>query len=222
MIISNVLPALRYSYRLGYQVVRLPLQVIEQQVMGRLNEQSPVRLSYERSLGLLDATAGHLLAAPEVRERGAALIRRSDALRRAGRLTAAADAGLAEANAEVRQAYRDAEHRQEHADETAEREVRAAREDAQRHRRTVVANTQRRVSAGVQRAGKVAAARKNTVEAQRRSRTDRIAAAEHAVTADADATLIEANAERAAAAGARAEADRVEQLAATEKRNRRR
>jgi len=174
MIISNVLPALRYSYRLGYQVVRLPLQVIEQQVMGRLNEQSPVRLSYERSLGLLDATAGHLLAAPEVRERGAALIRRSDALRRAGRLTAAADAGLAEANAEVRQAYRDAEHRQEHADETAEREVRAAREDAQRHRRTVVA------------------------------------------------TLIEANAERAAAAGARAEADRVEQLAATEKRNRRR
>ena len=73
--------------RFQYQLARFPLQMIEAQVLGRLDEEAPARLMYERSLGRLDMAVGTALGAPDVERRGAALVERSDALARAARLT---------------------------------------------------------------------------------------------------------------------------------------
>ena len=69
--------------RFQYQLARFPLQLIEQQVVAGMSSEAPTRLFYERWLGGLDATVGKMLGDPDLEKRGAALIERSDALRRA-------------------------------------------------------------------------------------------------------------------------------------------
>jgi hypothetical protein len=61
---------------LQYRALRLPYLVFERQVVGRLRDTSPLRLGYERALGQLDATVGHLTGDRELAERGDALQRR--------------------------------------------------------------------------------------------------------------------------------------------------
>ncbi len=63
-------------------------------MVARLDNESPARLVYERSLGALDVTVGNLLGDPKIAERGAALAERSEALRLAAELDA--EAGGAE------------------------------------------------------------------------------------------------------------------------------
>ena len=57
--------------RFQYQLVRFPLQVLEDRVVARLGTEAPARLFYERSLGVLDATVGSVLGDPRLRRRGA-------------------------------------------------------------------------------------------------------------------------------------------------------
>ena len=76
--------------RFQYQIARLPLQLIEGQMAVWLPSEAPARLFYERSLGALDATVGHLLGNPELEKRGAVLVERSDALGQAAQLDATA------------------------------------------------------------------------------------------------------------------------------------
>src|ERR1700755_426980 len=92
--------------RFQYQLARFPLQLIEDRVVGRLDTESPARLFYERSLGILDATVGHALGDATLHKRGSALAERSDALGRAARLDAAATQKEEHADAEL-QAKRD-------------------------------------------------------------------------------------------------------------------
>jgi hypothetical protein len=108
--------------RFQYQLVRSPLQVLEERVMARMDTEAPARLFYERSLGVLDATAGSVLGDPRLRKRGALLADRSDTLSRAAGLEAMATQKQQQADAE-RKAMRDG---------TIEdlNEVRAAKEQA--------------------------------------------------------------------------------------------
>ena len=48
--------------RFQYLIVRVPLQLIEDRVSTRMDAEAPARLFYERSLGMLDATVGRVLA----------------------------------------------------------------------------------------------------------------------------------------------------------------
>ena len=57
--------------RFQYQIARVPLQLIENQMAARLGSEAPARLFYERSLGAIDATVGNLLGDPELAKRGA-------------------------------------------------------------------------------------------------------------------------------------------------------
>ena len=74
--------------RFQYQLVRFPLQVVEERVVARIGTEAPARLFYERSLGVLDATVGSALGDPRLRRRGALLADRSDTLSRAAALEA--------------------------------------------------------------------------------------------------------------------------------------
>ena len=76
--------------RVQYQIARFPLLLIEQQMATWLPAEAPARLFYERSLGALDTTVGSLLGDPELQNRGAALVERSDAVGHAAHLDAIA------------------------------------------------------------------------------------------------------------------------------------
>ena len=62
----------------------------------------PARLFYERSLGLLDSAVGNALGDFRLAKRGGALAERSDALRRAAQLDAAADQARQQSSADLK------------------------------------------------------------------------------------------------------------------------
>ena len=88
--------------RFQYQLARLPLQLIEEQVVAGMSSEAPTRLFYERWLGGLDAAVGKMLGDPDLEKRGAALIERSDALRRAAQLDATATQNQERADDELK------------------------------------------------------------------------------------------------------------------------
>ena len=127
------------ALRFQFQLVRLPLRLIEEKIFARLDEEAPARLAYERSLGVLDATVGGVLRDPKTKNRGMALIERSDALGRASRLDAVATKKQKKAKADllairatterdVAQARTAADARQQPASDAAEQRSTAAAE----------------------------------------------------------------------------------------------
>jgi hypothetical protein len=206
--------------RFQYQLARFPLQLIEDRVVARLDSEAPARLFYERSLGLLDTTVGNALGAPEWEQRGAALIERSDQLRRAARLDAAATENIKQAGSNVKVTRKKAAKEREDAHAEKVRDIQEARQDAQDRKRAAVESAEKRTAAGRKRADDAAAQRKGAVEAAKQQEEAEIRAAERSVTAAADAQLKDAQKQRGAAVSKRAEADRIEELADAEKEQR--
>jgi hypothetical protein len=73
----NVLTVPRTVARLEYSALRLPLTLTENQVGRLLEEDSALRLGFEKALGNLDARVGRLLGDPVLTRRGATLSRRA-------------------------------------------------------------------------------------------------------------------------------------------------
>jgi hypothetical protein len=94
----------RAVLRVQYQIARVPVQLIEEQMVARLDSDARLRLFYERSLGALDAVAGNVLDSPTLARRGATKIERSEKLMRAADLDAEANATVAQANSELKDA----------------------------------------------------------------------------------------------------------------------
>ncbi|GAB1813984.1 IF2 family translation initiation factor [Mycobacterium sp. MUNTM1] len=178
--------------RFHYQLARFPLRLIEDQVVNRIPTEAPARLLYERSLGMLDSTVGSALGDETLAKRGAALVERTDTLGRAGQLDAQAAVRKAQADAKLRSARDEAIQEREEAQNATQQEVKEARIGA--------------------------AQRKQTVESAKRQVEDRAHAAEKAAAKASAAKLDEAEDKLGEAAQQRAEADRVAQLAAAEKR----
>jgi hypothetical protein len=199
--------------RLQYQLARAPLQLLEEQVVGRLDAEAPARLLYERSVGRLDVAVGAALGAPEVQRRGAALIERSEALQRAAVLDEAADRAVdeAETDLEATQIAANVVREEAHADKIDE--VTQARAAAAHEKVATINEAEKRVDKAKKQTDKAAAQRKEGVEAAKRNKQDRADAAAQSVTAVAEAKLDDADEKRAAAATEKAEADRTERLA---------
>ena len=205
--------------RFQYQMARVPFQVMEEQFVARMDPQAPARLFYERWLGALDAAAGMVLGDPELKQRGAALAERSDALGRVAQLDATATRQQQQAADELKSKRDQAKQGLSHARATKQRKVTAARNAAQDRKDTAAEAGAKRSAAAKQQADEVAAQRINAAEAatpegQATSRAGEEHAAKVAESDDAQAT-------RSAAATQRAQADRVANLAdaETQKRN---
>lgn len=206
--------------RLQYQLVRFPLGVIDQQIRARVDDDAPVRLIFERSLGALDATVGQLLGDPALTDRGTTMKVRSETLGRAVDLEARAEATEQAAEAAVEEEVEDARATQQKARQNRERAVAGAKADAAERKRTAAANADTAKSAAQKRADDAARKRVQTAEAKKRAKQDTISAAEHAVVADAEEQHDQAREKAGAAASLRARADQVEDLADAEKRSR--
>jgi hypothetical protein len=203
--------------RFQYQLARLPLQVIEDRVFTRISQEAPARLFYERSLGMLDATAGSALRDPDLAERGAALVERSNALGRAVELDTEAEARKQAADEKLeRRRYEAIELRQDAVDATAQ-ELEEARDTAEK-RKANATQAARQKSASVKRkVDETAAQRKEAAESAARQVEEETLAAEQAAAEVAKAKLDDAAELRSEAADKRANADQVEDLADAQK-----
>ena len=206
--------------RFQYQLARFPLQLIEEQVVAGMSSEAPTRLFYERWLGGLDATAGKMLGDPDLEKRGAALIERSDALRRAAQLDATATQNQERAADDLKAKRDKAIEDQKDAQKAKQREVEEARTAAEERKDAAAEAAQKRTAAAKQQADELAAQRLTSAEAAKRDEQATIRAAEQKATAAAESKLDDAQAKRGDAASKRAQADQVEELANLEKQKR--
>src|SRR5687768_13742500 len=87
----------RKAAALEYKLLRLPATLVESTLITRLDDESPLRLAYEKALGSVDEKAGKLLDDESLTKRGSALRRRSEVLAKAVALEEKAEARKAEA-----------------------------------------------------------------------------------------------------------------------------
>jgi hypothetical protein len=206
--------------RFQYQIARVPLQLIENQMAARLGSEAPARLFYERSLGAIDATVGNLLGDPELAKRGATLIERSDALGRAAKLDATATQNREQADATLEATRDDVVTDIEEARDATEQEAVDARITAEERKRAADEAAEKRTAAARKQADDVAAQRRQAAEAAKRQEQAKIRAAERKATQAADSKLDDTQPKRSEAAAKREQADRVEELADAEKHKR--
>ncbi|MET4428744.1 IF2 family translation initiation factor [Mycolicibacterium sp. 624] len=206
--------------RFQYQLVRTPLELIEDRVVSRMGAEAPARLFYERSLGVLDATVGSALGDPRLERRGSALVDRSDALSRAAQLEETATQKKAKADAELAASREKVIEDRDQAHEAKKQGVEEARAEAEQRKRAAAEEARERTAATKRQVDEVAARRTNAAEEIKRNEQAKIRAAEQKVTAAADSKLKDAQAKRDEAESKRAQANRVEQLADVEKQNR--
>ncbi|BBY80759.1 IF2 family translation initiation factor [Mycolicibacterium pulveris] len=206
--------------RFQYQLARFPLQVIEDRVVAKMDAEAPARLFYERSLGKLDVTVGSVLDAPEVEQRGTALLERSDALRRAVQLEETATERVKQSNTELKQTREQAAHTKRQARAEKDRQIRQAQTGAQRRNRAAVENAEQRIAGGGKRADETAARRKQSVDSAKQQQRAEISRAEQQAAAAANVKLSDSADKRVAAANKRAQADQMEGLAEAEKQKR--
>jgi len=207
-------------WSLQYQILRLPLALIENRLAARMGAEAPARLFYERSLGMLDATVGRVLGDSTLKRRGSALAERAETLSRAARLDAAATQKEEHADAELKAVRDQAVEGQRQARETKERDVQDARTEAAQRKSAAAQAAEKRTTEAKQQADEAASQRKNSVEEAKRGAQARIRADEQKASAAAQSKLKDAQAKRSQAESKRARADRVEQLANVEKRKR--
>jgi len=202
--------------RFQYQMARVPFQVMEEQFVARMDPQAPARLFYERWLGALDTAAGMVLGDPELKQRGAALAERSDALGCVAQLDATATRQREQADDELKTKRDQAKQGQNHARATKQRKVTAARNAAQDRKGTAAGAGAKRSAAAKPQADEVAAQRINAAEAAKRKEQAKSRAGEETTKA-AESDLNDAQTTRSDAATQRAQPDQVENLADAEK-----
>jgi hypothetical protein len=211
----------RTVLRVQYQIARIPLQLVEEQLVARLDSDARLRLFYERSLGALDAVAGNVLDSPRLAQRGATKIERSEKLMRAADLDAVANATVAHANSELKDARGAATQAVEDAQAEKARGAKQAQDSAEERKRAARETADQRADAAKKQADETAAQRKGAADAAKRVEHAVIRAGEKLAEVDAQAKLDEAQDNRSVAARKRADADRLEDLADEEKAKRR-
>jgi hypothetical protein len=211
----------RAVLRAQYQIARLPLKLIEKQLVARLDSEAPLRLFYQRSLGLLDAAAGNVLGVPALAGRGVTTIERTDTLMRAADLDAVANATIAHADVELEDARKAATQTEEDARAEKMRAATQARRTAEERKRAAREAADQRTAHAHQQADETAAHRIGAAEAAKRQEHAVIRADEKREEIMAQAKLNEAQDNRGVAARKRAEAERLEELADEEKTKRR-
>jgi hypothetical protein len=210
----------RTVLRFQYTVVRSPLTALDARVVTRLPDSSRVKITLTRGLAALDAAVGRAINDPDLERQGDAVAQRFDKTEQAARSAAKADSLRAEA-AQIKQ--------------TAAAQATKRRTEAARVERERIADALREESEATQHVGELADAsaaeqkRQADLRAkhqqaeqaeQRRAKERRIAAAKARKTAPAKSQLKAAAQTKTVASSRRAKADKLGQLASTEKATR--
>jgi hypothetical protein len=211
----------RTVLRVQYQIARIPLQLLDEQLVARLDSDARLRLIYQRSLGLLDAVVGNVLGSPTLAQRGVAKIERTDKLMRAADLDAEANATIDQANSKLRDVRAAAAKATEDARAETGQAAKHAQDAADERKREARETADQRAAAAKKQADDSAAIRKGAADAAKRVQHNVIRAHEKLAEADAQAKLDDAQDNRGVATRKRARANRLADLADEEKAKRR-
>ncbi len=210
----------RTVLRAQYRLVRLPLDLLEQRVLARMDTEAPARLLFERSLGALDAAAGNVLGDPQLRRNGVALAQRSADRGRAAQLDLQASALQEQADTQLRAVREEAAEDRSAAHAAKAGAVEDAKEEAQRRRVDAAQTAQKRTAAAKRNAEETAAQHKQARENAEAAEIKRIDDAEKNRAKTAQAKLADARDKQESAQEQRVQADRIEDLQQAEKRKR--
>ena len=205
---------------LPYELARIPLIMIDQRLSERLPETSGPRVTLHRAIGSTDKLVGSLLGNRGIRQRGVDSLERFDKVQTAARLEedAASRRELARdaaAKAKTKAARMRREAQTKAASGLEEADVAEAR--GEQAAKTKAAKTAAAKKAA---ANKRAASRKTAVE-QSKARVDAAAEAKQKTTqSKAKVELDEARTTKKNAADARADAERLKELAEAKKQAR--
>ena len=214
----NALTLPRKAASLEYYLLRLPATVLEKQVVTRfLQDDSALRLGFERAIGSLDEKAGRLFDDEKLEKRGHALRRRSEILATAAELEEKAAQRKAQAEADLREEKQRVAAEKKKADQARRDKLQKAAETEQAEKKRVAAEAaarevaeKKRIEAEARRKVEAATKQADKIEAS-------IDAKEKALTAAPKAQLSNAAQEKAAADAQREQAEKLERLAQAEK-----
>ena len=217
----NVLTLPRSVAAIEYKALRLPATLLQTQVVVRFLEQdSKLRLGFEKALGTLDERAGSLLADSALADRGRVLRRRSEILGKAVELEAVADQRTAAAEATLREGRKKADKTRKQAEQAQRQGVQQALRTEKQEKQRIERQTAARAKAEKQRVEAQAEAKVKAVTSTLDAQESRIDAAEMARTAAPKAQLEDAVVQKKTADAERAKAERLAQLADAERESR--
>jgi hypothetical protein len=211
----NVLTVPRTVASVEYQLLRLPATVVGKAV-ATLDEESRVRLAFEKALGNVDATVGKLLKDEALTRRGTALSRKAEVLETAVRLEEKAEQRKATAANTLAQSKSAAAEQRRQAEKDKADETRRLREQAAAEKRRVKAEADAQEKAAAKAVQTKAQAKIRSEHEQLAETEQRIEARTAARTAAPKAQLSEAVERKQEADSERAAADRMAQLATAE------
>jgi hypothetical protein len=205
---------------LPYELARLPVVVVDNNLSARLPETSRPRLLLDRSIGTADKVAGALLRNPEIARRGADRVERSGRLLDAARLQDEAEARREQARDTAAAGRREATQKRKAAQDRAASGLEEADAAETRGKQQAKAAAQKTATAKKKAADKRAASRTATVE-QHKARVESDAD-EKTRTAqrEAQAELADARETKESAAEARADAERLSDVTEAKKQQR--
>lgn len=217
----NLLTLPRTVAALEYKALRVPATLLQNQVVVRfLDEDSKLRLGFEKTLGSIDEKAGSLLANDALTERGRVLRRRSEILGKAVELEEVADQRKQAAEAVLREGTKKAEQTRTAARQQQQAGVQAALRDEQADKRRAEQEAQAKARAEKERIAAQAQAKVQAVTERLDTQEARIDATQRARTAAPKAQLKDAADQKKTADAERAQAERLAQLAKAEKDSR--
>ena len=217
----NLLTLPRTVAALEYKALRVPATLLQNQVVVRfLDEDSKLRLGFEKTLGSIDEKAGSLLANDALTERGRVRRRRSEILGKAVQLEEVADQRKQAAEAVLREGTKKAEQTRTAARQQQQTDVQAALREEQADKRRAEQQAQAKERAEKERIAAQAQAKVQAVTERLDTQEAQIDATQRARTAAPKAQLDDAVEQKKTADAERTQAERLAQLAKAEKDNR--
>lgn len=206
---------------LPYELTRRPLVAVGEGLTGRLPEDAAPRLYLDKAIGSADRLAGSLLHNDEIARRGTDRLERSAGLAKAATLERKAETKRAQARETQAAGRKKAESQRTAAQETLTHGLDEADAVEAQAKRDARAAATKAASAKKAAANREASAKKSAAD-QRRARADQVASAkEKSAQRRAASELEEARDNQSAAADARKDADRLEELTEAKKAERR-
>jgi hypothetical protein len=206
---------------LPYKAARLPLSIVDKAVGDRLPETSAPRVALDRTLGSADVFAGSVLRNPVIAQRGAERLDRSEKLLTAARLEQQAEARREQAVDTAVSGTKEAAQKRK----AAQKRVASGLEEADaaeaRGKQQAKAEAEKTAAAKKSAAQKRAQTKKSTAEQRKKSAESAADAKTKVAQRKARNELDAAREKKQAAAEARADADRLEELAEAKKQRRR-
>jgi len=211
----------REAAKLQYIVVRAPFTLIERQVMVRyIADDAAVRLRFERLLATIDTVAGNWLGDDDLSRRGHALAHRNAMLEKATELEAVAEQRKTQADQQLKASAKKAETDRRDAEDKRQANIAAAQSKEKIAKERVRRQAASRAQAEKQQITQQAQATIQQAELVKAAERQRIADRQRRATAAPKQQLSDANRKKQDAASKRAEARRLNALAAKERQQR--